>query len=116
MGDAIATGGGDSLIKIWNANTGKEDVTLRGFSKPITDISISMDNELLAASSTEHKTMIWSLKTMRSNHTFTGHKDTISACKFSFSKKSLITGSLDRTIKFWDLEKAICSKTVHKYS
>ena len=71
-----------------------------------------MDNELLAASSTEHKTLIWSLKTKRATQTFQGHKDTINANKFSFSKKSVITGSLDRTIKFWDLEKGICSKTV----
>lgn len=68
LGDAIATGGGDALIKIWNVNTGKEDGTsLRGFSKPITDIAISMDNELLAASSTEHKTLIFSLKTKRTS-------------------------------------------------
>lgn len=111
LGDAIVTGGGDSLVKIWNPSNGKEVQTLRGLSKTITDVAISMDNELLAAASTEHKAMIWKLKTMRSMHTFQGHKDTINAIKFSFARKALITGSLDRTIKFWDLDKAQCTKT-----
>jgi autophagy-related protein 16 len=112
IGDVVATGGGDALIRLWNSSNGKEIQTLRGFAKPITDIAISMDNELIAASSTEHKSIVWGLKTMRSVHSFQGHKDTINANKFSFAKKCLITGSLDRTIKYWDLEKGICTKTV----
>ena len=71
-----------------------------------------MDNELLAAASTEHKAMIWSLKTMRNTFTFPGHKETINACKFSFVTKSLLTGSQDRTIKIWDIEKGNNTKNV----
>ena len=112
LGDAIVTGGADSLIKVWSATNGKEVQTLRGFNKAITDVSISMDNELLAGASTEHKAMVWKLKTMRVHHTFPGHKETINACKFSFVTKSLLTGSQDRTIKVWDLEKGTNTKNV----
>ena len=91
---------------------GKEVQTLRGFNRAITDVSISMDNELLAAASTEHKAMLWKLKTMRTIHTFAGHKETINACKFSFVTKSLLTGSQDRTIKIWDIEKGTNTKNV----
>ncbi len=93
IGDAVVTGGADNLIKVWSSNTGKEVQALRGFNKAITDVSISMDNEYLAAASTEHKAMLWRLKTMRTVHTFPGHKETINACKFSFVTKSLLTGS-----------------------
>jgi WD40 repeat protein len=31
IGDAVVTGGGDSLVKIWNVNTGKEVSVLRQF-------------------------------------------------------------------------------------
>lgn len=58
------------MIKLWSAHNAKELQSLRGFNKPITDISISMDNEYLAASSLEHKSIVWGLKTMRSVHTF----------------------------------------------
>ena len=71
-----------------------------------------MDNEYLAAASTEHKAVLWKLKTMRQMHTFPGHKETINACKFSFVTKSLMTGSQDRTIKIWDLDKGSNTKTV----
>lgn len=100
------------MVKVWSMANGKEIQELRGFSKSITDISISLDNEFLAASSLEHRTQLWKLKTMRSQHTFSGHKDVITANIFSFSKKQIITGSLDRTIKTWDMEKGLCTRTV----
>ena len=104
------------MIKMWSPTTGKEIQSLRGFSRAITDVAISMDNELLAAASTEHKAMIWRLKTMRSVHTLAGHKDTINASKFSFVTKSLLTGSADRTIKLWDLDKGTNTRTVRKHT
>ena len=115
VGDAVATGGADSLIKIWSSNNGKEVTTLRGFNRSITDVSISLDNDLLAGASTEHKVVLFKLKTMRSLHTFQGHKETINACKFSFVTKSLLTGSQDRTIKIWDIERGNNTKTVRNY-
>lgn len=93
MGDIMATGGADCLVKLWSVSSGKEMQQLRGFNRAVTDVSISMDNELIAAASTEHKALIWSMKTMRVIHTFTGHKETINASKFSFVTRSLLTGS-----------------------
>lgn len=114
VGDAIATGGADNLIKLWSSANGKEVQSLRGFSKAITDVALSLDNEHLAGASTEHKAIVWRLKTMRIAHTFSGHKETINASKFSFVTKSLLTGSQDRTIKIWDLDKGNNTKTVRK--
>jgi WD40 repeat protein len=70
LGDAIVTGGADTLVRLWSPATGKEIQTLRGHSKAITDVAISLDNELLAGASTEHKVLLWKLKTMRTQHTF----------------------------------------------
>jgi WD40 repeat protein len=113
LGDAIATGGADNLVKIWQASNGKEAQCLKGFSRAVTDVAFSMDNELLAAASTEHKVLLWRLKTMRVAHTLSGgHKETINACKFAFVTKSLLTGSQDRTIKLWDVDRGTTTKNV----
>jgi WD40 repeat protein len=111
MGEALATGGGDNSVKIWNLSTGKIAQTLN-CSKSVSVLDFSIDNEFLAACTTDHKANLFKLKTMRNIFSFQGHKETINACKFSFSKKSLYTGSADRTIKQWDIEKQLCAKTV----
>lgn len=85
---------------------------MKHFLKSVVDVSVSLDNELLIASSLENKAVIWRLKTMRIAHTLTGHNDVINACRLTFSKKQALTGSLDRTIKFWDIESGICTRTV----
>lgn len=112
VGDAIATGGADSLVRVWQAENGKEVQSLKGLARSVTDVSFSMDNEYLAAASTEHKVLLWRLKTMRVAQTFTGHKETINACKFAFVTKSLITGSQDRSLKVFDVDRGTTTKTV----
>ena len=52
LGDAIVSGGADCVVKLWNVSNGKELANLKQFRRPIIDVSISIDNELLIASST----------------------------------------------------------------
>lgn len=46
-GSLLATGGADSVIKIWDIGKGCECVPLRGFTKPISCLSFARDNEFL---------------------------------------------------------------------
>ena len=110
-GEHIATGGGDSLVKIWNSKLGNEMQVLRGLQKPVTDLAMSLDGEFLLASSLENKALLWKLKTMRTIFAFTGHNDVINACKFSFTKRQAITGSMDRTIRYWDIDRGVQTDT-----
>ena len=46
-GSLLATGGADSVIKIWDMSRGCESVSLKGFSKPISCLSFARDSEFL---------------------------------------------------------------------
>ena len=52
-GRAVVSGGDDGCLKVWNAKAGSLQLTLRGFSGPISDVCVSPDGECVAAFSEE---------------------------------------------------------------
>ena len=112
LGDLIATGGGDSLVKVWDPNSGVEIASLKDFKKSITSVSINLDNSVLAASSVaDHLIKTFNIKTQRVMNTLSGHKDNINAIKCCLRSRKIWSGSSDRTIKLWDYDKLKCEMT-----
>jgi len=58
-GSRIATGGKDSTIKLWNAATGQEILTLRGHREWVTQIAFSPDGHWLASLCKERGILLW---------------------------------------------------------
>ena len=50
-GKTLATGGGDSTIKLWDVHTGQEISTIKGHSAFITSVAFSPDGRTLASGS-----------------------------------------------------------------
>jgi len=81
------------MIKSWDLrNNCKLSRQFTGFKKCITDISISLDGEFMAAASLEHKAMLFRIKSNKVYGVYEGHPDTINACKFHYNQKSILTG------------------------
>ena len=75
-----------------------------GFSKSVTDLACSLDDEYVAASSIDgHKIHLYRTKTSNRLTSYHGHTDTINSVKFNFNKKTVISGSRDHTIRHWDM-------------
>jgi WD40 repeat protein len=84
LGNKLATGGGDHLIKIWDPNSGKSifcnfilgknTAILKGFQKAVTSLSFNLEGSVIAGGSVQKTVKLFSLKTHRELHTFTGHK------------------------------------------
>jgi WD40 repeat protein len=53
MGNYIGTGGGDCLIKIWDLNKNCESKTIKAFSRPISAVSFTSDNEFILGCSVD---------------------------------------------------------------
>ena len=111
QGTAIATGGGDGVIKIWDVEQGKEIGSLTKQKKSITCLAFTPDDQYLISCSLDRSIKLWKIQTLRDALSFTGHSDTINTCKVNYAAKCLITGSSDRTIRLWDFHKGIATKT-----
>lgn len=79
---------------------------MQGHRAGILDVAASLDDEYVAASSTDqHKINIYRTKTCNKLLSFTGHSDAVNSLKFNYSRKALVSGSSDRTLRTWDIEK-----------
>jgi WD40 repeat protein len=58
-GRRIATAGLDQTIKIWDARTGDEVLTLRGHTDLVTCLAFSADSHQLASASVDRTVRIW---------------------------------------------------------
>ncbi|MEO0841190.1 MAG: WD40 repeat domain-containing protein, partial [Cyanobacteria bacterium J06643_5] len=102
-GETIAAASFDNTIKLWDAQTGENNRTLKGHNNKVSSISFSRDNKLLASASYDKTVKIWNLETGKVKYTFDGHTAKVESVSFSPNGKIVASGSADKTIKLWDV-------------
>jgi len=58
-GTLLATGGGDHLARIWDANSGRELLVLVGHTGPVTAVAFSPDGKKLVTGSRDSTARVW---------------------------------------------------------
>ena len=99
----LISASGDHTIKLWNAQTGKEILTLEGHVRAVMSLAISSSGKILASGSADHTIKLWDLNTGQLIQTLEGHNNSILSLTISANGKILASGSADHTIKLWDL-------------
>jgi WD40 repeat protein len=98
----LATGGWDRTIKIRDATTGEEKLTIFGHQGFVLDLAFSPDSRCLASTSEDRSVRLWEVPTGRPIGVFHGHTDFVQAVAFPPDGHDLATGGLDGTMKVWD--------------
>jgi WD40 repeat protein len=93
-GSLIASAGGDKTVKIWDAETGENLLTLNGHRSYVEAVEFSPDGRHLATASRDRTVKMWNIGS---------HTSSVHSIAFSPDGAMLATGSADRTAKLWDL-------------
>jgi WD40 repeat protein/serine/threonine protein kinase len=105
-GKLLASGSGDSTIRIWDVATG-ENIRVIQPTNPYQYITLafSPDGKTLAAGGDgDDNITLWDIQTgAMIGQPFTGHTDTIQTLAFSPDGKTLASGSFDMTIILWNV-------------
>src|SRR5262245_25116494 len=101
-GRRLATGSKASAVKLWDAATGQELLTLKGDSNYVWSVAFSPDGKRLATGSEDHTAKLWDAATGQELLTLKGHSGPVMSVAFSPDGKKLATGSKDPIVKLWD--------------
>jgi WD40 repeat protein len=107
-GKTLASAGGIEMVKLWDADTGQERLTLTGHVSPSTPlpmgsaVAFAADGQTLASGDWDNTVRLWDVDGARNSFALPGH------CKappaLSPETRTLATGSADGTIKLWDVD------------
>jgi len=105
-GKWLATGGWDRTIKLRDAATGAERLTIFGHEGFVLDLAFSPDSRTLASTSEDRSVRLWEVPSGRPIGVFHGHADFVQAVAFAPNGRELASGGLDGTMKVWDRRSA----------
>jgi tricorn protease-like protein len=102
-GKTVASGGWDSLIRLWDAQTGKELRQFRGHTAAIYCLAFSPDGKKLASCGADNVIRIWDFESGKQLFSLAGHTGGVCKAFFAPDGKTLASCSYDGSVRLWEL-------------
>lgn len=115
-GRFIASGGDDSIVKLWDLSTRDEHYVFRGHTGAVRCTAISPDGKLIASAGDDRVIRLWNAETGEPAGVLKGHTATVRALAFQPGSTPLLLASAgdDATARLWDVasktEKALLAR------
>jgi WD40 repeat protein len=106
-GRFIASGSYDQTVRLWDAASGNEIMSLPGISGAVMSLAFSSDSQLLAAGAHDYRLHVWEIPSGREIPFPQVHKGYITGIAFSSDGTQIATGSHEKLVVLWDLKKKI---------
>lgn len=98
----IPQNAGENLTRIWNLETGRQELVLEGHLDGVLAVDWSDDGTMLATASDDRTLKVWSFPQGDILHSMKGHTSGLLDTDWSNDGERLYTGSRDYKIKVWD--------------
>jgi energy-coupling factor transporter ATP-binding protein EcfA2 len=101
-GTRIVSGSRDKTLKVWDAATGQETLTLTGHTAGVSSVAFSPDGTRIVSGSDDKTLKVWDAATGQELLSLPGHTDEVTSVAFSPDGTRIVSGSYDKTLKVWD--------------
>jgi hypothetical protein len=102
-GKALATGGSDGVVRLWDPDTGKELRRFTGHDGWVFSVAFSPDGQALASGGKDRTVRVWGVATGKELCRLAGHQGQVTFVAFSPGGKLLASKGQDHTLRLWDL-------------
>src|SRR2546423_808192 len=100
-GHALASGGHDNTVKLWDVKTGKLIHSFEGHTNAVWSVAFSPDGLTLASGSADHTVRLWDVKTGKPIRYLEAHTDAVNNVAFTPDGLILASGSVDKAVIIW---------------
>jgi len=73
----LASGGPESIVRVWDARTGKRITKFVGHTDNVRDVLIAQDGDIILTASSDQTVKVWSMTAGRCMYTLTMHNDSV---------------------------------------
>lgn len=73
----IASGGPESIVRVWDSRTGKRITKFVGHTDNVRDVLITQDGDTILTASSDQTVKVWSMTAGRCMYTLTMHNDSV---------------------------------------
>ena len=114
---AIATGGYDNTIRLWDVESGNHIATYEGHTGAVRCIAISPNNRILASGSEDNSVILWDIASAEPIAHLYGHPYWVVSVAFSPDGRTLASTSYrESVIRLWDVPSGLSKKILEGYS
>ncbi|MCJ1391819.1 hypothetical protein MMC18_004686 [Xylographa bjoerkii] len=92
-GSIMASGGPESIVRLWDPKTGKRITKFVGHTDNVRDILINQDGDTIMTASSDQTIKVWSMAAGRCMHTLTMHNDSVWSLYSDHSQLSVFYSS-----------------------
>src|SRR5262249_17995953 len=103
-GKRIATASDDKTARLWDADTGKELLVLRGHQDKVEAASFSPGGRLVVTNSRDRTARLWDAATGKQVATLKGHTHIVDGLVFSPDGQWIITIAGNSQARLWPLD------------
>ncbi len=100
-GKRVVTGSSDNTVRVWDAGTAKEMLTLKGHTNRVESVYFSPDGRRVVTGGFDNTAKVWDADNGKEMLTLKGHTGEVTSVCFSPDGAQVLTGSWDRTVKVW---------------
>jgi sterol desaturase/sphingolipid hydroxylase (fatty acid hydroxylase superfamily)/DNA-binding beta-propeller fold protein YncE len=101
-GHCIVSGSEDGAVRVWDAATGTQQLTLTGHTRPVHGVAISADGHCIVSGSHDRTVKVWDARRGQEKFTLSGHTSAVLGVAVSGDGRHIASASADGTVKVWD--------------